>query len=249
MFPVTRTSDPAEREQAEARGQALRRHLLVRAPSVARRRARRAGPCTHRPARRGRCLRPTSASRTTWRRPSTPTARGAYPARRAPGTMGYAPWSEGLGLVLRQLADELPGRSILVDECGLGTAASKTDAHDRDDDWRVSYLTECLGEVERAHRRRHRHPRLLPLDRRRQLRMARGLRRALRVVRSRSEPEAQRPSWPAATRSATEPHDEPPTSTRSRKQAGRRAAAHVENGMRVGLGTGSTVHWTIVDSG
>ncbi len=34
-----------------------------------------------------------------------------------------------------------------------------------------------------------------------------------------------------------------------KEQAGRQAAAHVENGMRVGLGTGSTVHWTIVDLG
>ncbi len=34
-----------------------------------------------------------------------------------------------------------------------------------------------------------------------------------------------------------------------KEQAGRQAAAHVEDGMRVGLGTGSTVHWTIVDLG
>jgi ribose 5-phosphate isomerase A len=34
-----------------------------------------------------------------------------------------------------------------------------------------------------------------------------------------------------------------------KEQAGRQAAAHVESGMRIGLGTGSTVHWTIVDLG
>jgi len=34
-----------------------------------------------------------------------------------------------------------------------------------------------------------------------------------------------------------------------KERAGRHAAAYVENGMRVGLGTGSTVHWTIVDLG
>jgi ribose 5-phosphate isomerase A len=34
-----------------------------------------------------------------------------------------------------------------------------------------------------------------------------------------------------------------------KEQAGRQAAAHVQDGMRVGLGTGSTVHWTIVDLG
>ncbi len=35
----------------------------------------------------------------------------------------------------------------------------------------------------------------------------------------------------------------------SKQAAGRRAADHVEDGMRVGLGTGSTVHWTIVALG
>lgn len=34
--------------------------------------------------------------------------------------------------------------------------------------------------------------------------------------------------------------------TAAKEQAGRHAAALVERGMRVGLGTGSTVHWTIV---
>lgn len=34
-----------------------------------------------------------------------------------------------------------------------------------------------------------------------------------------------------------------------KEEAGRRAAAYVEDGMRVGLGTGSTVHWTIVALG
>jgi ribose 5-phosphate isomerase A len=35
----------------------------------------------------------------------------------------------------------------------------------------------------------------------------------------------------------------------AKEVAGRRAAAYVETGMRVGLGTGSTVHWTIVELG
>src|SRR4051812_18594123 len=34
-----------------------------------------------------------------------------------------------------------------------------------------------------------------------------------------------------------------------KEQAGRHAARYVEDGMRVGLGTGSTVHWTIVALG
>jgi len=35
----------------------------------------------------------------------------------------------------------------------------------------------------------------------------------------------------------------------AKQEAGRRAAEHVESGMRVGLGTGSTVHWTVVALG
>ncbi len=35
----------------------------------------------------------------------------------------------------------------------------------------------------------------------------------------------------------------------AKEQAGRQAARYVEDGMRVGLGTGSTVHWTIVALG
>jgi ribose 5-phosphate isomerase A len=35
----------------------------------------------------------------------------------------------------------------------------------------------------------------------------------------------------------------------AKEVAGRRAAGYVETGMRVGLGTGSTVHWTIVELG
>lgn len=36
---------------------------------------------------------------------------------------------------------------------------------------------------------------------------------------------------------------------RAKEQAGRHAADYVDHGMRVGLGTGSTVHWTIVELG
>lgn len=37
--------------------------------------------------------------------------------------------------------------------------------------------------------------------------------------------------------------------TQAKEAAGRQAAAYVRDGMRVGLGTGSTVHWTIVALG
>jgi ribose 5-phosphate isomerase A len=39
------------------------------------------------------------------------------------------------------------------------------------------------------------------------------------------------------------------TNDDAKERAGRHAARYVEDGMRVGLGTGSTVHWTIVDLG
>ena len=35
----------------------------------------------------------------------------------------------------------------------------------------------------------------------------------------------------------------------AKEAAGRHAASYVTDGMRVGLGTGSTVHWTIVELG
>ena len=75
---------------------------------------------------------------------------GAYPADARVGPKGYAPWPEGLALVLRRLGDELPGRAILVDECGLGTPRAQDSIRDTDDEWRVSYLVDCLTEVERS---------------------------------------------------------------------------------------------------
>jgi beta-glucosidase len=66
---------------------------------------------------------------------------GPYPADARMGPMGYAPWPEGLGLVLRRLADELPGRPLVVAECGFGT---------EDDEWRTSLLRDSLEQVELA---------------------------------------------------------------------------------------------------
>jgi beta-glucosidase len=71
---------------------------------------------------------------------------GPYPADAVPGPMGYVPWPEGLALSIRKLADELPGRPILIDECGLGTAADRP----QDDDRRVTYVNECIHHVENA---------------------------------------------------------------------------------------------------
>ena len=54
---------------------------------------------------------------------------------------GYAPWSEGLGLTLQRLADELPGRDLLVCEHGVGTD---------DDEWREEILKGSLDQVAAA---------------------------------------------------------------------------------------------------
>jgi beta-glucosidase len=64
-----------------------------------------------------------------------------YPDGARVGPLGYAPWSEGLGLTLRRLADELPGRDLLVCEHGVGTG---------DDEWREEILKGSLTQVEAA---------------------------------------------------------------------------------------------------
>jgi beta-glucosidase len=66
-----------------------------------------------------------------------------YPPGARVGPMGYAPWSEGLGIVLRRLHDELPGRPLLICEHGVGTD---------DDEWRCDVLQESLQFVAEAHR-------------------------------------------------------------------------------------------------
>ena len=62
-----------------------------------------------------------------------------YPQDARVGPMGYAPWSEGLGIVLERLNEELPGRPILVCEHGVGTD---------EDEWRCDILRESLQLVE-----------------------------------------------------------------------------------------------------
>lgn len=72
---------------------------------------------------------------------------GPYPADARTGPMGYAPWSEGLGIVLRRLAVELPGRPLLVCEHGVGTPTSEGLGGD---DWRCQVLDASLREVDAA---------------------------------------------------------------------------------------------------
>ena len=64
-----------------------------------------------------------------------------YPAGARVGPLDYAPWSEGLGIVLHRLHDELPGRPLLICEHGVGTD---------DDAWRIDVLRESLALVEDA---------------------------------------------------------------------------------------------------
>jgi beta-glucosidase len=64
-----------------------------------------------------------------------------YPTSARVGEMKYAPWSEGLALVLHRLHDELPGRPLLICEHGVGSD---------DDAWRCDVLRESLTLVERA---------------------------------------------------------------------------------------------------
>ena len=68
-------------------------------------------------------------------------SQGPYPPDATVGPMGYAPWSAGLGEVLHRLGEDHPDKPILIDECGIGTD---------DDDWRATYLQECLAEVDQA---------------------------------------------------------------------------------------------------
>jgi beta-glucosidase len=64
-----------------------------------------------------------------------------YPTGARVGPLGYSPWSEGLGLVLHRLHDELPGRPLLICEHGVGTD---------DDEWRRDVLGESLEIVDGA---------------------------------------------------------------------------------------------------
>jgi len=71
---------------------------------------------------------------------------GPYPADARVGLQGYAPWAEGLGIVIRRLHEDLPNKPLLVAECGVGT-----DHRDpAQDEWRVEVLRDSLAEVARA---------------------------------------------------------------------------------------------------
>ena len=72
------------------------------------------------------------------------TAEGAfqpYPPDVAVAESGWAPWPEGLAVTLRRVADELPGRPVLVSSHGVGTA---------DDEWRGDLLRETVDVLAAA---------------------------------------------------------------------------------------------------
>lgn len=69
-----------------------------------------------------------------------------YPSGARVGPMGYAQWSEGLGVVIRRLHEELPNRPLLICEHGVGTRAG----HEEEDEWRCEILRESLAIVEEA---------------------------------------------------------------------------------------------------
>jgi len=66
---------------------------------------------------------------------------GPYPADAPVAADGRAPWAEGLGEVLRRVADELPRRRLAL----LGTGLT-----DPADDWRTELVHRTAGEVRLA---------------------------------------------------------------------------------------------------
>jgi beta-glucosidase len=66
---------------------------------------------------------------------------GPYPADAPVAADDRAPWPEGLGVVLRRVADELPGRRLAV----LGTGLT-----DPADEWRVELVHQIGSEISRA---------------------------------------------------------------------------------------------------
>jgi beta-glucosidase len=64
-----------------------------------------------------------------------------YPLGAAPGPLGYVPWADGLKVVLDRLAEELPGRSVVVAELGYGGT---------DDAARSAYLSAAMTHIRAA---------------------------------------------------------------------------------------------------
>ena len=167
---------------------------------------------------------------------------GPYPADAPVAPDGRAPWTEGLGVVLRRLADELPGRSFAL----LGTGLT---AHE--DDWRTEVLQGSARQLEQAVADG------LPVTDAFWETVVDGwtpecgLAVPDGVVDTRPGATAER-RRPAGRRGA--PCEagwvsDDDARVRAKEDAGRHAAGYVTDGMKVGLGTGSTVHFTILELG
>ena len=166
---------------------------------------------------------------------------GPYPADAPVAADGRAPWAEGLGEV-----GAAPGRRAAPPTA----RPARHRAHRR--------RRRLAGRAARRHRRR--------AGRRRRRRRA-AHRRVLGVRHRRLDTRVRpRPSptgWSSRSRdrrpSATTFHDRlgrpwdadrvSDAQTRAKDEAGRHAAGYVTDGMKVGLGTGSTVHFTILELG
>jgi beta-glucosidase len=68
-------------------------------------------------------------------------AMGPWPAEGRRGPLGHPPYAAGLRECLERLAEELPGRRLLVSEVGLGTSPDDDGA----DEARCDYMREVAG--------------------------------------------------------------------------------------------------------
>jgi len=68
-----------------------------------------------------------------------------WPDGRWVDALGAATWPEGLGVTIRRLHDELPGRELVVGACGLATQSAMGGPDP--DARRASYLDDCLAQV------------------------------------------------------------------------------------------------------
>lgn len=71
---------------------------------------------------------------------------GPYPPDGRQGPLGYVPWAEGLRECLERLAEEFPGRRLLISEFGVGIPPEDPGA----DEWRCQIMEEAVLHVRDA---------------------------------------------------------------------------------------------------
>ena len=77
-------------------------------------------------------------------------ATGPFPVDGEVGPMGYVPSADGLGECLERLADELPGRPLLITGFGVGTRSSTSRSEDATRDDQRRELLERAFEITTA---------------------------------------------------------------------------------------------------